>query len=204
MNITHPSARLAATLKAVTAAALLASLAACVTSQQTMPMPPPPSAVAMLQAKSNSSVGGSVSFAQEGAKVRVVAHVTGLKPGQEHGFHVHEKGDCSAPDAMSAGGHFNPSSHPHGPQSAAHHGGDLPSLKADAKGNADASFLIDGVVLGTGGADLMGKAVVVHAMPDDYMTQPTGNSGGRIACGVIATPTGVDATGQPIAVPKTM
>lgn len=184
----RPASKTLAAGRIATAATLLVSLAACVSSQQTMPMPPPPSAVALLQAKSNSSVGGSVSFAQEGAKVRVIAKVTGLKPGQEHGFHVHEKGDCSAPDAMSAGGHFNPGGHPHGPQGAAHHGGDLPSLKADGGGNANASFLIDGVVIGSGSNDLMGKAVVVHAMPDDYMTQPTGNSGGRIACGVIAAP----------------
>ncbi|CAN5900003.1 N/A [soil metagenome] len=192
MNITNACPRsgfgLNAAGRIAAAASLLASLAACVTSQQTMPMPAMPTAVAQLQAKSSSNVGGSVAFSQEGERVRVVAHVTGLKPGQEHGFHVHEKGDCSSPDAMSAGGHFNPGSHPHGPQSSPHHGGDMPSLRADAKGTADVSFLIDGVVLGTGGADLMGKAVVVHAMPDDYKTQPTGNSGGRIACGVIANP----------------
>jgi Cu-Zn family superoxide dismutase len=86
---------------------------------------------------------------------------------------------------MSAGGHFNPSGHPHGPQNAAHHGGDMPALKADAAGNAQASFQMDGVSIGTGVDGLLGKGVIVHAEPDDYTTQPTGNSGARIACGVI-------------------
>lgn len=175
------------------AAVLVAGLAACSapgTSAPGMSASSGPRAMAPLQAKSGSKVGGSVWFSQQGANVRVVARVTGLTPNQEHGFHVHETGDCSAPDAMSAGGHFNPGGQPHGPQSAPHHGGDMPSLKADANGNAEATFMMEGVTVDTGAAGVMGKAVIVHTQPDDYKTQPTGNAGGRIACGLIALPPG--------------
>ena len=170
------------------AAILLAGLGAC-----TMPgasAPSGPRAMAPLQAKSGSQVGGTIFFSQQSSGLRVVARVGGLKPNQEHGFHVHETGDCSAPDAMSAGGHFNPTGQPHGPQSMAHHGGDMPSLKADAAGNAEVTFTMDGATLAGATDGVIGKAVIVHAQPDDYKTQPTGNSGGRIACGVIATAQG--------------
>jgi Cu-Zn family superoxide dismutase len=182
MNPKIPARRRAAWL-AVPATALNTALAAC----SSMPGPSSaPGATAPLQAKGGSQVGGTILFSPQGSGLRVVARVTGLKPGQEHGFHIHEKGDCSAPDAMSAGGHFNPTAQPHGPQGMPHHGGDMPSLKADAMGHAEATFTVEGVSL-TGPTDgVIGKAVVVHAMPDDYKTQPTGNSGGRIACGVIA------------------
>lgn len=144
-----------------------------------------PRGVATLAAKSGSSVAGTVTFSQQGDKVRVVASVSGLKPGQGHGFHVHDKGDCSSPDGLSAGGHFNPMGHPHGPQGMPHHAGDMPALQADATGRAEATFLLEGVPLAAGEKGLMGKGVIVHADPDDYATQPTGNAGGRIACGVI-------------------
>jgi Cu-Zn family superoxide dismutase len=182
MNPKIPARRRAARL-AVPATALITALAAC----SSLPGPSSaPGATAPLQAKGGSQVGGTILFSPQGSGLRVVARVTGLKPGQEHGFHIHEKGDCSAPDAMSAGGHFNPTAQPHGPQGMPHHGGDMPSLKADAMGHAEATFTVEGVSL-TGPTDgVIGKAVVVHAMPDDYKTQPTGNSGGRIACGVIA------------------
>ena len=163
-----------------------------------------PSALARLQPTRGSGVTGTVSFTQQGDRVAVVARVGGLAPNREHGFHVHEKGDCSSPDGTSAGDHFNPGGQPHGPQNAPHHGGDLPALKADAAGNASAGFTIAGSVLGAGGADVMGKAVIVHAQPDDYATQPSGNSGPRLACGVIETPTGTDPSGKPVQVPKQM
>jgi Cu-Zn family superoxide dismutase len=173
------------TLFAIPAAALLvAGLAGCAA-----PGPAGQRAMAPLQAKAGSQVGGTIWFNEQAGGVRVVARVTGLKPNQEHGFHVHEKGDCSAPDAMSAGGHFNPTAQPHGPQATPHHGGDMPSLKADAAGNAEATFTIEGVTLAGATNGVIGKAVV-HAQPDDYKTQPTGNSGGRIACGVIAAASG--------------
>lgn len=144
-------------------------------------------ASAQLQARSGSSVAGTVWFAAQGSgTVKVEARVSGLTPNQQHAFHVHEKGDCSAPDGMSAGGHFNPMGHPHGAPGQMRHAGDMPSLQADASGSATASFTLDGISVGTGPADVVGKALIVHAQPDDYKTQPTGNAGGRIACGIIA------------------
>jgi Cu-Zn family superoxide dismutase len=143
------------------------------------------SATAKLQPTSGNTTAGTVSFVQSSGEVTVTAKVSGLKPGQEHGFHIHEKGDCSSGDGMSAGGHFNPTGKPHGPQGADHHAGDLPSLKADAKGNAEASFKIHGLTIGSGATDIIGKGLIVHAQPDDYKTQPTGNAGARLACAVI-------------------
>jgi superoxide dismutase, Cu-Zn family len=119
--------------------------------------------------------------------VTMTGLVSGLKPGSEHGFHVHEKGDCSSPDFKSAGDHFNPTSQQHGdPATPPHHLGDIPNLKADDMGKAPVNARVEGVTLGDQGPnDLVGRAVVVHADPDDYKTQPSGNSGDRIACGVI-------------------
>lgn len=145
-----------------------------------------PAAIAELKPTAGNKAAGTVLFTGDGSAVTVRVQVSGLSPNQTHGFHVHEKGDCSAPDAMSAGGHFNPTNTPHGPQGAPHHAGDMPSLKADATGNAQATFTLTGVTIGRGATDIVGKSVIVHAQPDDYTTQPTGNSGGRIACGVIA------------------
>ena len=147
--------------------------------------PTGPSATAKLEARSGSRVSGTVQFTQHGDHVLVRAEITGLAPGQEHGFHVHDKGDCSAPDGMSAAGHFNPSAKPHGPQDSAHHGGDMPALKADAYGKAVASFRLEGVTVADGANSVVGRSLIVHKDPDDYKTQPTGNSGARIACGLI-------------------
>lgn len=144
-------------------------------------------AVAPLAAKSGTNTQGTVTFSQHGDEVMVKAEVTGLPPNSVHGFHVHEKGDCSSPDAMSAGGHFNPAGKPHGSISTPdHHAGDMPNLTADANGRAQAMFRLTGVTVAPGPNSVVGRAVVVHTAPDDYKTQPTGNSGGRIACGVIA------------------
>ena len=144
-----------------------------------------PSAVANLEPTKGNSTKGTVSFTQHGDKVRVNAQVSGLTPDAEHGFHVHEKGDCSSGDGMSAGGHFNPAGKPHGPQATDHHAGDMPNLKADAYGNASATFEIPGVSIGSGAADLVAKGLIVHRDADDYKTQPTGNAGPRLACAVI-------------------
>ncbi len=144
-----------------------------------------PTATAKLEATRGNTATGTVTFQQQGDRVLVHASVEGLKPGQEHGFHIHEKGDCSSGDGMSTGGHFNPTGKPHGAQDADHHAGDLPALKADGNGRADMRFHVTGIAVGSGAADIVGKGLIVHAMPDDYRTQPTGNAGGRIACGVI-------------------
>ena len=145
-----------------------------------------PMATARLEATRGNAATGTVLFHQHGDRVMVHASVTGLKPGQEHGFHIHEKGDCSSGDGLSTGGHFNPAGKPHGSQDADHHAGDLPALKADADGRAEVRYYVTGITVGSGATDIVGKGLIVHAMPDDYRTQPTGNAGGRIACGVIS------------------
>lgn len=146
-----------------------------------------PRAVAQLQSTTGNTASGTVSFVQRGDKVLVSGEIRGLKPNAEHGFHVHEKGDCSSGDGMSAGGHFNPTGQPHGSHAdMAHHTGDLPSLKADASGTVKFSFESKTISVGSGATDIVGKGLIVHRDPDDYKTQPTGNSGPRLACAVIA------------------
>ena len=145
-----------------------------------------PRAVAQLQSTTGSTVSGTVNFVQNGDKVMVSGEVRGLKPNAEHGFHVHEKGDCSSGDGMSTGGHFNPSGQPHGNHAdMAHHAGDIPSLKADANGVATISFESKTIAVGSGSTDIVGRGLIVHRDPDDYKTQPTGNAGPRLACAVI-------------------
>jgi Cu-Zn family superoxide dismutase len=145
-----------------------------------------PRASAQLQPTTGNSTTGSATFTQVGDKVRVVANVSGLNPGQEHAFHVHEAGDCSSGDGMSAKGHFNPYGKPHGnPATPEHHAGDMPALKADASGNATLDTTLDVMTVKPGPASIVGRGLIVHASPDDYTTQPTGNAGARLACGVI-------------------
>jgi Cu-Zn family superoxide dismutase len=146
-----------------------------------------PRAVAKLEPTKGNTVAGTVSFEQRGSAVRVSGTVTGLKPNGEHGFHVHEKGDCSSGDGMSAGGHFNPLGKGHGHLSeTGKHAGDLPNLKADAYGVATFSVEADGITIGSGATDIIGKGLIVHRDPDDYKSQPVGNAGPRLACAVIA------------------
>lgn len=144
-----------------------------------------PSAEAGLAPTRGNTASGTVSFRQEGSAVIVTARVSGLTPGA-HGFHIHEKGDCSAPDATSAGGHFNPHGKAHGhPQGGDHHAGDMPQLVADATGTATLTTSLSAISVGSGAGNIIGRSVIVHAAPDDFATQPTGNSGARVACGVI-------------------
>lgn len=158
-----------------------AVLAAC----QSIP-PDAPRATANLAPTKGSSVRGNVNFVQIGDKVRVTASVTGLKPGGEFGFHIHEAGDCSSGDGMSTKGHFNPLAKAH-----AHHGtperhaGDLPSLKSDGAGNASVTVDLDVITVAAGPTSVVGRGLIVHAAPDDFKTQPTGNAGARSACAVI-------------------
>ncbi len=145
-----------------------------------------PRATAQLQSTTGNTASGAVSFTQSGDTVMVSGLVSGLKPNAEHGFHIHEKGDCSSGDGMSAGGHFNPGSQPHGSHAGmTHHAGDLRSLKADASGVAKFSFESKAISVGSGASDIVGRGLIVHRDPDDYTTQPTGNSGPRLACAVI-------------------
>jgi superoxide dismutase, Cu-Zn family len=140
-------------------------------------------ATAELESKSNSKVTGTVTFTKVGDDVQVVADIQNLTPGK-HGFHIHEKGDCSAPDAASAGAHFNPTMKHHGgPESMDHHAGDLGNITADASGKAHLDW--KGKLSLTGKDSIIGKSVVVHEKEDDLKTDPSGNSGARIACGAI-------------------
>ncbi len=141
-------------------------------------------AMCTLSPASDSQTKGWVKFTQVGNYVLVEGEITGLTPGK-HGFHVHEKGDCSAPDAVSAGGHFNPEHKTHGsPSSKTRHVGDLGNIKADKNGNAKFKFK-DKVVQLSGEDSILDKALILHADMDDMKTQPTGNAGKRVACGVI-------------------
>jgi len=141
---------------------------------------------AIMQPLGESGVTGIVSFSVTPRGVRVEADIKGLAPGN-HGFHIHEIGDCSSPDGKSAGGHFNPADVPHaGPEAEVAHAGDLGNLEADENGQARITIMSSRVTLGDGApTDIMGRAVIVHADPDDLESQPTGAAGGRVACGVI-------------------
>ncbi|HWP84853.1 MAG TPA: superoxide dismutase family protein [Terriglobia bacterium] len=142
------------------------------------------SATATLQPTQGNKVQGTIVLMTMGSGVHFTGTVTGLTPGK-HGFHVHENGDCSAPDASSAGGHFNPEKKAHGtPTAAERHAGDLGNIEADASGTAKVDIHANGITLGSGANSVLGKAIIVHANPDDF-SQPTGNAGGRLACGVI-------------------
>ena len=178
MTSSHPCAF--PLVRALSSAALLLGLVACATPRPDMV------ATADLQATRGSTAAGTVRFAQTGDKVMVTGEVRGLKPNAEHGFHIHEKGDCSSGDGMSTGGHFNPVASAHGEYGhGAHHVGDLPSLKADAQGVARIDFTSTSLTLMPGATSIVDKGLIVHRDPDDYTTQPTGNSGPRVACAVI-------------------
>ena len=168
-------------MRSIYAVAAAALLAAC----QTIP-DEPLRATAQLQPTKGNKTFGEATFEQVGDKVRVIVFVQGLKPDSEHGFHIHEAGDCSSGDGMSAKGHFNPYGKPHAsPTSVERHAGDLPPLKAAKDGRAKIDVTLDVITLGPGPASIIGRGLIVHADPDDFKTQPTGNAGARIACGVI-------------------
>ena len=154
------------------------------------PFPPPAenddvaTATADLFPTVGNDVHGKVEFIMKDGKMRVIATVEGLTPGK-HGFHIHEYGDCSAEDGTSAGGHFNPEGVAHGsPTSEPHHVGDLGNLDADADGNAVLDF-VDPMLTFEGEHDILNRAIIVHAGEDDFVSQPTGAAGPRVACGVI-------------------
>ena len=147
--------------------------------------PAPKTATAALAATAKSKVTGTITFKETEGGLEVTANVENLTPG-DHAWHVHEKGDCSAPDASSAGGHFNPESHQHGaPDAEQHHAGDFGTLTAGKDGKATKTFTMKGIGLGDAATSVVGKGFIVHEKKDDFKTQPTGNAGGRVACGVI-------------------
>ncbi len=145
----------------------------------------PLKAVAVLRPTGGNKVSGTVTFTEVADGVQVQAEITGLTPGN-HGFHVHEFGDCSAADATSAGAHFNPTSKPHaGPDATERHVGDMGNVEADASGKAKLEYVDHQISLTNDQASVIGRSVVVHAKADDLKSQPAGDSGARIACGVI-------------------
>lgn len=133
------------------------------------------------------NANGTVTFIKAGKnKVTVAYDLKGLKPGQ-HGFHIHQSGNLSAPDLTSAGPHFNPTGHKHdGPKGPERHAGDLGNIEADKSGEAKGSVTVSGLTIGTGAADdVVGKSIIVHEKADDLKTDPSGNSGGRVGGGLI-------------------
>lgn len=146
--------------------------------------PAPTKAQALLKAGKDSKVKGMIHFTEENGKMKIETMVEGLKAGP-HGFHIHEVGDCSAADFSSAGGHFNPAQGSHGShEGSARHAGDLGNLIADKKKKANATIVVEGLSM-AGANSIIGKAVVIHQDKDDLKSQPAGNSGKRLACGVI-------------------
>jgi len=146
-------------------------------------------AVAVLSPTASNTAAGTVTFTSGSGGVAVKATLKGLAPGT-HGFHVHEFGDCTAADGASAGGHFNPKASPHGaPTDSARHAGDLGNVTAAADGTATLEWTDPAMKL-DGSDGVIGHAVILHQNADDLKTQPTGNAGGRVACGVVGVAKG--------------
>jgi superoxide dismutase, Cu-Zn family len=152
--------------------------------EESRPVIPIKKAVAALNPTKGNHVQGVVNFTEVEGGIHITATIEGLTPGK-HGFHIHEFGDCSAPDGSSAGGHFNPTNQKHGgPDHLERHAGDLGNIVADAFGIAHYDR-VDSVITLNGPNTIIGRSLIVHANPDDLKTQPTGNAGGRVACGLI-------------------
>lgn len=169
------------------------SLAACTHTPKTetttaaapAPVIVPTKAQAVLKAGSGTKIKGIIHFTEEDGKMKIETLVDGLKAGP-HGFHIHETGDCSKADFTSAGGHFNPSHGEHGSMSSAKkHVGDLGNLIANSKKKANTTIVVEGMTMKPGADSIIGKAVIIHKDKDDLKSQPAGNAGARIACGVI-------------------
>lgn len=143
-------------------------------------------AIAVVNPASSSSCKGIVHFTEVTGGVRIVADIEGLAPGSTHGFHIHDFGDCSAPDATSAGSHYDAAMTMHHgkPEDTIRHTGDMGNIQADAAGKAHLDLVLKGATIGGMDAPILGRSVIVHANPDDF-SQPVGNAGARIGCGVI-------------------
>ena len=154
-------------------------LSACATNA------PRATAMATMSSTSGSTASGSVTFREmRDGRVEAEIKLTGVPPGV-HGFHVHQNGDCGD-NGNAAGGHFNPTSMPHAaPTAASHHAGDAGNVEADANGNVNETKVLTGITVSPSSTSVVGHAVILHANPDDLTTQPTGNAGPRIACGVV-------------------
>lgn len=141
-----------------------------------------------MESKSDSKVKGNAVFTEEDGVVTMVAVFEGMTEG-EHAIHLHETADCSAADGTSSGGHWNPTNQPHGKWGSAegYHKGDIGNITADANGNGTITMSTDEWCIGCGDSnkDIIGKAIIVHEGVDDFVTQPTGDAGGRVSCGGI-------------------
>lgn len=141
-------------------------------------------AVAVVHPTRGNTVSGTVIFVQQKKGTLITAQLQGLRPG-EHGFHLHEFGDCACADAVCAGDHFNPTHHKHGgPNSEQRHVGDMGNIVADEQGNARLEY-IDLLITLNGPQSIIGRSVIVHEKRDDLVSQPTGDAGARVGCGVI-------------------
>jgi Cu-Zn family superoxide dismutase len=179
-------------IRSLTVLSIALGLAACASAPPPTPAPPTPQhriqhAMANMAPASASLVSGRLLIDAIDGGVRIHGELGGLGRNGVHAIHVHERGDCSAADASTAGGHFNPDGVAHGRAGMPpHHLGDMDNLHANAQGVAKVDLHLHGVTLGSGAAnDILGRAIIVHANPDDYTSQPTGNAGARVACGVI-------------------
>lgn len=144
-------------------------------------------AVALVKPTEGNKCEGTVTFTIDGDKMKVVANLEGLPPGQ-HAIHIHEMGDCTAHDGMSAGGHYNPEHYEHGlPTQAKRHAGDLGNLTADNNGKAHYEIVVDNISLVGTKNPILGRAIIVHAQADDG-SQPSGNAGARLGCALIHLP----------------
>lgn len=147
--------------------------------------PAPAVAYARLTPREGLEISGSVSFTEHEGGVAIAVHIEGAPPGP-HGLHVHEVGDCSAPDFTSAGGHFNPAGVPHGgPDDAERHAGDLGNVEVGEGGMVHLELDSELLTVSAGPSSVVGLAVILHEKADDLVSQPTGAAGGRLACGVV-------------------
>jgi len=145
----------------------------------------PMAAGATIEARSGATLAGEATFTEADGGTKIVVSVRNAPPGP-HAVHIHEIGDCSDPDAKSAGSHFNPDGHAHGgPADAQHHAGDFGNMEVGADGTGTLEIVSSGLTVADGPRSVAGRAIIVHAKPDDFVTQPTGNAGGRIGCGKI-------------------
>jgi Cu-Zn family superoxide dismutase len=164
---------------------LAVTLAAC--SSMNSALQRDPTAIAMLAPTEGNIASGVVNFSLDGNMMQIDVRVDGLKPNSMHGLHIHSIGDCRAPNASSAGGHFNPHGSSHGgPDTEPRHIGDLGNIQANASGSAIISVQVTGITLGKEVDSIIGRAIIVHAQADDLSGQPSGNAGPRIACGLIS------------------
>jgi Cu-Zn family superoxide dismutase len=199
--------------KRIVPVACLLLLAACAPKEETVVQPeetavqvaPTPVvadenlvAVAQMQPAAGRTVSGTVTFTENGDVVEIRAEINGA-PAGNLGIHLHEVGDCSAADFTSAGGHFNPAGHPHGaPTSAERHAGDFGNITISEDGSGILQLTSSDLTVAEGPSSVVGRAVVLHEKTDDLATQPTGNAGGRIACGVVVRE---GAVSEPAAAP---